>query len=344
VAEINSAARAAMKKGHMPLRDRLISRTSLLGAVMTPVAPIARAVLRWRLARVVMEWVVGIHRDAAMPTPRGRTFTGWWRRHRRPADVPVTRGQVVFFHGCAGKYFEVETSVKAVELLEHLGFEVLVPAQGCCGLAMQSNGLFDSARASVRRLARALGGRGADGSAGQGAGANVPGDVPIVSASASCCGMLKHEAREILGVEDPELADVGGRVRELSEFLLELADAGTLPLPPHPLDMAVAYHAPCQLKGQNIGLPAVALLGLIPGLTVVESGVACCGIAGTYGLKKEKYAIGQAVGEPLFALVRDVNPELAACDTETCRWQIARSTGAEVVHPVWLLHKAYGLS
>jgi glycerol-3-phosphate dehydrogenase subunit C len=330
VAEINSVARAAMKKGRMPLRDQLISRTTLMGAAMTPVAPLANAALSLAPVRVAMEKVVGIHRDAAMPTAHWRTFTGWWRRHRRPGEWPVTRGPLVYFHGCAGKYFEVETSIKAVEVLEYLGFEVIVPGQGCCGLPMQSNGLFDAARRSVRRLAGQL--------------RTGPRDVPIVAASASCCGMLKHEAREILGVDDTELSEVGGRTRDLCEFLLALADAGDLPLDFRPIEMTVPYHAPCQLRGQGMGTPAVALLKLIPGLQVVESTAACCGIAGTYGLKREKYAIGQAVGQPLFEMVRAVNPGLAVCDTETCRWQIAKSTGAQTVHPVWLIHQAYGLS
>ena len=90
-------------------------------------------------------------------------------------------------------------------------------------------------------------------------------------------------------------------------------------------------------------MPAVELMSLIPGVTVKESQQPCCGIAGTYGMKKEKYAIAQAVGKPVFDFVKQVNVELAACDTETCRWQIRTTTGANVVHPIWLLHKAYGL-
>lgn len=69
----------------------------------------------------------------------------------------------------------------------------------------------------------------------------------------------------------------------------------------------------------------------------------CCGIAGTYGLKKEKYAIAQAVGQPLFDLVRATNPDLALCDTETCRWQIEKSSGVRTLHPIAVLHTAYGL-
>ena len=82
----------------------------------------------------------------------------------------------------------------------------------------------------------------------------------------------------------------------------------------------------------------------IPGVTVVESGQPCCGIAGTYGLKKEKFEIAQKVGKPLFDMIKATNPKLATCETETCRWQIRKGTNAEVIHPIELVHAALGLS
>lgn len=329
IAELNSQARAVMKADHMPVRDQLISRTTLMGTMMTPVAPIANAALGIKPIRVLVEKVVGIHRNAPMPTARTQTLHGWLKKRPAPKKA-ATRGTVVFFHGCAGGYFEVETSKRSIEVLEHLGYKVLVPKQGCCGLAQQSNGLFDSATASVLQLCDDLR------SAGKG--------LTIVSSSGSCTGMLKHEAHEIMGVTDDRLKDVSVRIRDMMEFLLDLHEAGELPTDFRPIEMTVPYHAPCQLKSQGMGQPAVEVLKLIPGLTVVESGVACCGIAGTYGLKKEKYEVAQAVGKPLFDMVKATNPDLALCDTETCRWQIAQSSGVRTEHPVWMIHKAYGLS
>ncbi len=330
VAEINSLARAALKeqKG-MPLRDKLISRTTLMGRAMNPVAPIANGALKNRAIRTVVEKVMGIDRDAPMPVAPGETIHQWLKR--RPArTTPVTRGTLVYFHGCAGAYFEVETSRQAIEVLEHLGYEVLVPKQGCCGLAQQSNGLFKEAAASVRKLVEQLRSAGTD--------------LTIVSSSGSCTGMLKHEAHEILGIDDAELADVGTRIRDICEFLLELDEAGELPVDEFAaIDETVAYHAPCQLKSQGMGLPAAEVMRLIPGLTVVESDITCCGIAGTYGLKKEKYAIAQAVGEPLFQMIKETAGPSAACDTETCRWQIRKGTGVTTVHPIAFVHRALGL-
>ena len=45
IAELNGQARAVMKADHMPLRDRLITQTTLMGKAMTPVAPLANAAL-----------------------------------------------------------------------------------------------------------------------------------------------------------------------------------------------------------------------------------------------------------------------------------------------------------
>ena len=329
IAELNSQARAVMKADNMPIRDRLITQTMLEGMIMSPLAPVANAALGMKPVRYAIEKVVGVHRDAPMPTAHTQTLTKWLKKHKAPAS-PRTRGPIVFFHGCAGGYFEVETSIKTIEVLEHIGFEVLVPNQGCCGLAMQSNGLFEQARKQVLKLCADLR------SAGR--------DLTIVSSSGSCAGMLKHEAHEILGVDDPSLIDVGVRMREMSEFLMELADAGELPTDFREIDVTIPYHQPCQVKAQGIGMPAVHLMELIPGVKVVESGQPCCGIAGTYGLKKEKYAIAQAVGKPLFDMVKATNPKLAACDTETWRRQIHTSTGAKVVHPIAVVHAAYGLS
>ena len=329
IAELNSQARAVMKADHMPVRDQLITRTTLMGMMMTPVAPIANAALHNKPIRAIVEKVIGIHRDAPMPPAQTQTLQGWLKKRKTPVRK-ATRGTVVFFHGCAGGYFEVETSKKSIEVLEYLGYEVLVPKQGCCGLAQQSNGLFDQASAAVLKLCDELR------SAGK--------DLTIVSSSGSCTGMLKHEAHEIMGVSDDKLKDVGTRIRDMMEFLLDLHDAGELPTDFQAIDMTVPYHAPCQLKSQGMGQPAVEVLKLIPGLTVVESGAVCCGIAGTYGLKKEKYEVAQAVGKPLFDMVKRTNPDLALCDTETCRWQIEQSSGVKTEHPIWMVHRAYGLS
>lgn len=327
IAEINSQARAEMKRENgIPLRDRLIARPTLTGRLSAPLAPLTNWFLQSRPARRVLESIFGIHRNAPLPEVQRRTLRKWLRSRDAKQG---TRGRVIYFHGCAANYYEVETGRMTVEVLEHNGFEVVTPRHGCCGLPLQSNGIFPAARRSVRRLVASLG--------------TADRSLPIVASSTSCGLMVKREAHEILGIDDPELADVGERTFDICEFLLDLHDRGELRTDFAAMAMAVPYHPPCQLRGHAIGTPATELMRLIPGLEVVESNVACCGVAGTYGLKNEKYDVAMAVGAPLFERIRELSPSIAACDSETCRWQITAATGVRTVHPIALLHRAYGL-
>ena len=327
IAEINSQARARLwEERGIPLRNQLIARPSVLGRLGTPVAPLANWALRDPLVRAIAQRLAGIHHKAPMPMFAGRTFQRWARNHRSP----TTDRSVVYFHACGTNYYEPAVGEIVVSVLEHNGYHVVVPPQDCCGLPLQSNGNFDAAREYNKRLVANLAPYARDG-------------LPIVSNSTSCGLMLKREAREILGVEDDDLKAVSEATYDLCEFLLLLHEPGELRTDFRPLPLTVPYHAPCQQRGHGIGKPALDLLALIPELNVIELDADCCGIAGTYGLKKEKYGISMAVGEPLFRDVKDAGADLAACDSETCRWQIVHGTGIGAVHPVELLYRAYGL-
>jgi len=328
IAEINTQARAALKEERgIRLRDQLLARPSLNGRLAMPVAPLANLSFRLPPLRVAMERTVGIHRDAPLPQVAKRTFQHWARRHRAPLGGPA----VVYFHGCGANYYEPRTGRMAVALLEHAGYRVIVPPQDCCGLPLQSNGIFPAARRYTLRLARSLAPYARAG-------------LDIVATSTSCGLMLKREAREILDLEDDEdLRVVSERTYDICEWLRDRLDDDRLPTDFRPLPMRVPYHAPCQQRGHAIGKPALDLLALVPELEVDELDTACCGVAGTYGFKREKYDIGMRVGDRLFRLVRESGARLSVCDSETCRWQIAHHSGVRSVHPIELLYRAYGL-
>jgi glycerol-3-phosphate dehydrogenase subunit C len=329
IAEINSQARAQLKADEgVSLRDRLLARPTVAGRLGTPVAPLANATLASKPLRTIAEKLVGLDRDAAMPSFAGRTFQAWARAHPKPAGATK---RVAYFHACGTNYYEPRLGEMLVELLEHNGFAVEVPrGQDCCGLPAQSNGIFDLARKYARKMARAL--------------APAARELDIVANSTSCSLMLKREAREILSLDDdPELRLVSERMFDICEYLLSLHDRGELRTDFSPLPMTVTYHAPCQQQGHGIGKPAMDLLALIPELDVRESDATCCGIAGTYGLKQEKRQIAMDVGAGLFRQVAEDGSELSVCDSETCRWHIQQATGIASVHPIELLHRAYGL-
>lgn len=330
IMEMNSRAREKLYDGDIPLRNRILGRSELMGQLGHRFAPLVNLGAKIRPARVIAEKVIGVHRDAPLPTFQFQSFRDWFASHK-PRPAQPYRGKLAYFHACAGNYYETQTSIAAVLVLAYNGWDVILPAQNCCGLPMQSNGEFEAARSyathNLDRLAH-----------------YVRLGMPIVGASTSCTLSLKSDYREILELEHPDRDLVAENTYDISEFLLAQHARGQLRTDFKPIEQSLLYHAPCQQKAHHMGQPALDLFDLIPGLRVKLADAACCGIAGTYGYKAEKYQIAMDVGRQLFEQVAQTGTEKPViCDSETCRWQITHATGARSVHPVTLLAAAYGL-
>jgi glycerol-3-phosphate dehydrogenase subunit C len=335
IAEVNNRARASMRAGRRPkLRDWLIAQTDLLGMVGAPLTPLANWTLRNRLVRALIEVLIGIHRKAPLPVYAGRSFRARFARRGGLVGRAGERGlpppdrAVVYFHGCAANYYEQHVADAAIAVLERNGFAVIAPPQVCCGLPMISNGLYGQARDKARTNLDVLAGYARRG-------------YRIVGTSTSCTHTLKAEYEEMLDLHDDDARVVAGATWDICEFLLDLHEQGRLDTGFGRLDEELPYHAPCQLRSHGIGLPAMDLFDLVPGLRAIDLDHDCCGIAGTYGLKREKYDIAMKVGAELFRRIDASGATQTACDSETCRWQIAAATSVPVRHPVEILAAAY---
>lgn len=332
VMEMNAKARYRLyRRKPLPLRNRLLGRPEMLGRLGSPFAPIANALSGNRPIRRLTERVMGIHRDAPFPRFSFETFRGWFKGvHQKSGRHLRSNRRVVYFHGCSTNYYEPGVGKAAVAVLEHNGFEVIVPKQVCCGLPMLSNAEFEAARKNAHKNIRSLVKYAREG-------------YLIVGTSTSCTLSLKSDYLHILDIDTEEARLVSRQTRDICEFLLDLADGGELKTDFEQIEATLPYHSPCQLKAHNIGLPAIDLMEMIPGVEIKHLQADCCGIAGTYGYKKEKYQIGMEVGRPVFDQVQATDSPTAVCDSETCRWQIGHATGVRMIHPVELLAQAYGL-
>jgi glycerol-3-phosphate dehydrogenase subunit C len=329
VAETNSRVRARnVAQRGASLRDRVISDTDLLIRVGVPLAPLVNLGMRNPIARWAGEIIGGVHHRAAVHPFARRTFKSWWKRRRPVARDGGPATTVVYFHGCAVNGFETSLGRDAVDVLERNGFTVIVPDQECCGLPMISNGLYGAARKKAQRNLGILADYAQRG-------------YRIVTTSTSCGYTLKAEYHEMLDLNDERARAVAHATWDICELLADLEEQGVLDTRLGPLERDLPYHPPCQLRGHGIGTPAMRLFSLIPGLRAAESNHDCCGAAGTYGLKKERWQIAQDVGRGLFDTVRASGAPDAACDSETCRWQITSSTGVPSRHPVEYLAESY---
>ena len=334
IAEINSRARAKLVKhgnisSRIRLRNNLVARPELLGQIAHPISPLANYALNLKPTRWLAEVILGIHHSAPLPKFSDQLFTSWFHNHPKPTSSPR---KVVYFHGCSTEYYEPRIGRAAIRVLEANGCEVIVPPQNCCGLPLLSNGEFEAAYAYHKNNVRNLVDYALQG-------------IPIIGTSTSCILTLKEEAPELLEMYDENSRLVAANTFDFNEFLLMLLEEGSLNLNLNPLPWKLGYHVPCQYRAHRIGKPGLQILNLIPELKIIDSQSACCGIAGTYGYKKEKYVIAMEVGQSLFQFILQdmADSPIVVCDSETCRWQITHATGIPAVHPVEILAKSYGL-
>lgn len=334
IAEMNIIAKAELAKHDgIPLRNRILGRSELLGQIGGLFAPLSNLPIQIPLFRAIGEATLGISRHATFPAFKRESLRNWFEKAKGSGTAPSPQSlapKVLYFHGCSTNYYEPHVGQTAIAVLRHNGCEVILPEQNCCGLPMQSNGEFDAARACARTNIEKL-------------APYVKQGYVIVGTSTSCTLALKHEYHSILGVTGDDAELVAHHTLDFFEFLEQLDAAGGLNTAFQPLSETVIYHAPCQFKSHNVGRPAAMLLRRIPGVVVEETQAECCGVAGTYGLKAEKYAIAKAVGQPAFDDIAASSAKRIVCDSETCRWWLEKHTGKTTVHPVAVLAEAYGI-
>jgi glycerol-3-phosphate dehydrogenase subunit C len=321
ISELNLIAKAKYldEKGR-PFRDWLLTHSYLLGRLGSLSSPLINPLLKNHLVKWFVEAILRIDRRRELPGYESSTFRQWFKKHHSKGDK-----RVAYFHGCYINTNEADVGRSTVQVLEATGFEVILPPQQCCGIPMLGNGNFKEAkkmaRYNVPSLLKAIH-SGSD----------------IVFSSTSCGHMIKHEYSQLLSI--PEAEKVAAHAFDLFEFLGNLKESNDLHLNFKELRLKAAYFAPCHLRSLGIGLPAVEILRLIPGLKIDSLDADCCGLGGTYGFKKEKYEISQEIGRDLAETVHRMKPEIVLTDCEGCRMQIRHLTGLKVLHPIQVLRDA----
>lgn len=316
-----SKADAADKAGGPGLGQRLLNRPDLVGRIGGAMPAAVNAALSSKLLRSLAEAVLGIHRDAPVPRLAGRRFRSWLARREQPEGVSLA-----YFSGCAVEHYEPQVGIAAVRLLNGLGYRVDLPTGACCGLPLLSGGERGGARSRAERLIGDLHPHAAQA-------------VPIVSTSTSCALTLQEKYAAYLDLVDDASRSVASGVIDICAFL-RANRATQLGERLRPLRKRVLYHGPCQQRGHRVGVPAIELLRLIPGLSLEISEAACCGVAGTYGYDRDKRRIATDVGRTLADQIARSRPDVVVCDSETCRWSIAQASQVPCRHPVELLAEA----
>lgn len=280
-------------------------------------------------SRKVLQGVLGIEAERRLPPIAKEPFDRWFDRrgHSRPRGE--VQGKVALFHTCSLNYHWPEAARALVEVLEHNGIEVVKPRQRCCGMPALDGGDVETAtewaRDNIDSLHEA-----------------VAAGYEVVIPGPTCSLTIRSEYPQL--VHDARAKEVAAHTFDAGEYLLKLHQEGRLDTDFAWRPAKIAYHLPCHLKVQNLGAPAVRLLGLTG--AEVELVEKCSGMDGTWGMKKDYYALSMKQAKKLARGLEDVGAELFVSDCSLASLQVEEATdgGPRPLHPVEVLHRAYGLA
>ena len=307
----------------VPWRSRMFGNIDRLSAWGSRFAPLSNWLMGNGGVRRLAERLADLDRRRSFPRWTHRTLACRFRLGRSPsAEISV-----LLFNDTFTNYFEPETGLAALEVLEKAGHPAGVLPYHCCGRPSISQGLLERAREQARLLAEALypaASRGAR----------------IIFCEPSCLSAVREDAPRLLRGEARKRADVVAAQSLLfEEFLEQEVRAGRTRMSWRGGTRKLLLHGHCHQKSMGLLSPAVELLSRIPGAEVLDLDAGCCGMAGSFGYVRQHFEISRDIGErKLFPAVRDAGPEAAVVAAGTsCRHQIKEFTGVTALHPATVL-------
>lgn len=326
IGDIIQMARIKHSKKKPKLRDMILANTDIVGTMASTFAPVVNPLVALKPVRRIMDGVLKIDHHRIFPKYSGIRFETWYRRYAAKKQMDFKK-HVSYFHGCYVNYNFPQQGKDLIKIMNAAGYGVhLLEKEKCCGVALISNGLIKQATKQAHQNVEAF------------KKSIVDKKMPVISTSSTCIFTIRDEYPHLLGVENKEIRDES----ELAtRFLFRLVDSGELKLVfKKNYKKRIAYHTPCHMEKLGWSIYSTSLLRMIPGVDFVSLESRCCGIAGTYGFKKENYETSQSIGKPLFDQIDRSDVDFVATDCETCKWQIEMSSSRTVQHPISILAEA----
>ncbi len=242
--------------------------------------------------------------------------------YRGEASAPEERPRVLLWPDTFTNYFQPDTAIAAVEVLEAVGFRVIVPkAHLCCGRPLYDHGMLGRAQSLLLQILDEL-------------SPEIEAGIPIVGLEPSCVAVFRDELLNLFP-HDKRAQALSRQTFLLSEFL----EANQVPLPR--LERKAILHGHCHQKSLMKMTAEESVLRRL-GIDFQSPAPGCCGMAGSFGFERDKCAVSMAIGElELLPAVRHAPADwLIIANGFSCREQIAQGTPRHALHLAEVLQMA----
>jgi FAD/FMN-containing dehydrogenase/Fe-S oxidoreductase len=256
--------------------------------------------------RSLFKRIAGIAPQRSFPRYATRTFRRWFAT-RSPSNAGAP--EVLLWPDTWNDHFHPDVLMAAVRVLEAAGYCVRVPQRPlCCQRPLYAEGMLDPARARLVDILDAL-------------APDMARGLPLVGLEPSCMSSFRDELPHLIP------SDERAHYLARNSFLLgEFLERGGWQPPALPRKAIV--HAHCHHHAALDTDSEKAVLTRL-GLSFQWLDAGCCGMAGSFGFRRELYDLSQRIGElKLLPAVREVDGDtLIIANGFSCREQIRQNTG-----------------
>ena len=228
-------------------------------------------------------------------------------------------------------YNDTPIGIKTILLLEHLGYEVIIPYHLDSGRAPMSKGMLKKAKEFANRNVELL-------------HPLVSVDRPLIGIEPSAILSFRDEYPDLVEDKLHEASrELAKHVFMIDEFIALEIEKGNI----HKEQFTTVYkeiklHGHCQQKSVGSLDHTVKVLSFPANYTVETIPSGCCGMAGSFGYEKEHYALSVQVSELVLMPFVRKQPEsvIIAAPGTSCRHQIKDGAHRKALHPVEVLYEA----
>jgi Fe-S oxidoreductase len=311
----------------VPMRSRMIANFTASSKLASIAPGIYNFLVTNSASSKMIKKAAGFAVNRSMPTLYNTTLRNWYKKNWRPNN-----GRKVFlFCDEFTNYNDTEIGIKAIQLLDKLGYDVLMTEHLESGRTWLSKGLIRHAQKIINKNIELL-------------SPLVNEDTPMVGIEPSAILTFRDEYPDLASEDNFEKAvKMSTHVFMIDEFLASEMEKGHIS--PGQFTNAtrkIILHGHCQQKSISSVAPTVKILSFPPNYSVQTIPSGCCGMAGSFGYEEEHYELSMKIGEMvLFPAVRkQADDTIIAAPGTSCRHQIKDGTGKKAKHPVEILWDA----
>lgn len=326
----------------VPFRSKLIANftnSSKLGAI----APsLYNFVMTNSAISSLVKKASGFATKRSMPTMYSTTLSKWFKvegkrlKEERRSNTAASSlhpkpSTVYLFCDEFTNYNDTQIGIKAVELLNKLGYEVIIPEHIESGRSWLSKGLIRKGKEIANKNIELL-------------YPVVTTDTPLIGIEPSAILTFRDEYVDLATDANFEKAkQLAANVFMIDEFIAREIDKGNISKEQFTTaEKNIKLHGHCQQKALVGTAATVKVLSFPENYKVETIPSGCCGMAGSFGYEEEHYELSMKIGEMvLFPAVRNAAEDvIIAAPGTSCRHQVKDGTGKKALHPVEVLWDA----